>query len=264
MSTKISWCHKPGYAGETWNFITGCSKVSAGCQHCFAERMSLQFGWSKKPWSNQNAAENIIFHEDRLRKPYSWKNPTFCFVNSLSDVFHPLVKDEWLRLSFDVMRDLPQHIFAILTKRPERMATCEDWPSNVWAGTSVESQRVIDRLDVLRHCKASVRFVSFEPLITPIEKVNLRGIQWAIVGGESGPDFREMKHAWARDLRDQCVAAGVAFFFKQSASKRPESMPYLIEADGTKTEWHQYPGDPQVIPPREESPRPTISQLSLW
>ncbi len=235
--TKISWTN------ETWNPVTGCSKVSEGCKFCYAERISLMRGWSPKPWTKENAPVNVRLHPERLRKPYTYKKPSMVFVNSMSDLFHELVPDDFVAKVFEVMVDLPQHTFQILTKRPERAASWPGpWPTNVWMGTSIENARWAGRIDAIRRCGAAVRFISFEPLLGPIGRVDLSGIHWAIVGGESGPNFRPMDMAWARDLRDQCLAQGVAFFFKQDSGYRTELRPWLVEEDGSCFEWHQYPG----------------------
>lgn len=242
--TAISW------TDATWNPTTGCSKVSEGCRFCYAENMSLRFGWSKKPWSAANAAENVIEHPERLRKPYSLKVPSRIFVNSMSDLFHEQVSDEFIARVFEVMADLPQHTFQVLTKRPERAATWPGpWPVNIWQGTSVEDARVLHRVDSLRRCGAQTRFLSCEPLIGPLAGLNLDGIHWVIVGGESGRHLKDgpanprwMDHAWARDIRDRCVEAGTAFFFKQSSGLRTEMGTALIEVDGSRWKWQQYPG----------------------
>jgi len=243
MATLISW------TDETWNPTTGCSHVSDGCRYCYAETLSLRFGWSKKPWTHNNAAENVVLHPERLRKPYTWKGPKRVFVNSMSDLFHEHVPDEFIARVFAVMNDLPQHIFQVLTKRPERAATwLGPWAPNIWMGTSVEDRRVVHRIDHLRMCRAQTRFLSCEPLLGGLGDIDLTGIHWVIVGGESGlhirthPD-REMDHAWARRLRDQCQTAmpPVPFFFKQSSGIRTEMGTELIEEDGTTTLWREFP-----------------------
>jgi protein gp37 len=239
MTTNIGW------TDETWNPVTGCSKVSAGCDNCYAERLSLKFGWSKKPWTPENAAENVVLQPERLRKPYSWKEPKRVFVNSMSDLFHVEVPDDFIRRVYSAMEENHRHIYQILTKRPGRMARfiAQEWgttggyqPQFIWHGTSVEDSRVVGRIDALRRVNSAVRFLSLEPLIGDLGKLDLTGIHWVIVGGESGPNFRPMKPDWARSIRDQCVKAGVAFFYKQGSAFRSESNPYL---DGE--EWHEYP-----------------------
>lgn len=242
MSTKIRWTN------ETWNPTTGCSRVSAGCKHCYAEQLSLRFGWSSKPWTARNAALNVVLHPDRLHRPYSWRKPRRVFVNSMSDLFHPLIPDEYIKQVFAVMCDLPQHTFQILTKRPERAASWEGpWPRHIWMGTSVENARATERIDALRDCNAAVRFLSAEPLLGPLGVLDLTGIHWVIVGGESGPRHRRMHHEWARAIRDACLNQEVAFFFKQDSGPRTEMRPWL---DGLI--WEQYPDD--LAPPREAEP----------
>ncbi len=217
MSTRISW------TDETWNPTTGCSRVSEGCRFCYAEALSLRFGWSKKPWTHKNAPENIILHPERLNKPRTWKTPRRVFVNSMSDLFHELIPDGFIAQVFDIMNEFPQHTFQVLTKRPERAAAWRGpWTANIWVGTSIEDRHVLHRIDALRQCKAHVRFLSFEPLLGPIGDIDLTGIHWVIVGGESGPHYRTMDHGWVRKIRDQCVAHGIAFFFKQSAAPQSE------------------------------------------
>lgn len=238
-----------GWTDKSWNPVTGCSKVSDGCAHCYAELLSLRHGWSKKPWSNQNAGENVLLHPDRLREPYSWKKPVMVFACSMGDLFHDLVPDAFLSQIFTVMNDLPRHIFQILTKRPARAAHWPGpWTPNIWMGTSVEDSRVTHRIDILRHCPAHVKFISFEPLIGPVGEVDLSGYQWAIVGGESGPNFRQMDMAWARAIRDRCADQAVALFFKQDSSLAAGTRPYLVEVDGAKVEYKQYPGERATMP----------------
>lgn len=269
MTALIGWLWKKGYTGESWNFVTACSKVSEGCRNCYAERMALRFGWSKLPWTSQNAQANITIHEDRFDKPLHWAKPRMIFVNSMSDLFHDYVPDEVIARAFDIMGRLEcqKHIFIILTKRPVRAVKWQKWPINVWMGTSVEDARTTDRIAILRRCNASLKFVSFEPLLGPVGKIDLTGYGWAIVGGESGPDFRPMDHAWARAIRDQCVEQSVPLFFKQSASLQSGAGASLIEADGTRTTWRQWPGDVirQANTPSNqplEGPKP--QQLSLF
>ena len=249
MPTKISW------AQESWNPTTGCSKVSEGCRNCYAEALSLRFGWSKKPWTVRNAAENVILHPDRLRKPYSWKKPSMVFVNSMSDLFHELIPDTFVADVFRVMNDCPQHTFQILTKRPERAAEWPGpWAPNIWMGTSVEDQAAADlRIPHLLRCGAAVRFLSCEPLLAPVRLAPwIAGLRWVIVGGESGPGFRPMPHEWARAIRDQCADAGVAFFFKQSAAPRTEMGTALEEPGGSRWQWRQFPD--QLTPPVKIAP----------
>lgn len=183
MPTNSAW------TDETWNPIHGCSRVSAGCNNCYAERLSYErYGWTDEPWTPENAEENVTLEPERLEPggdghPSQFDEPMRIFVNSMSDVFHSQVPDEFVREMFAVMRNYPEHIFKILTKRPGRGANMAiDWPPNVWMGTSVEDERAVERLDLLRDCDADVLFVSFEPLIGPVGDVDLSGYDWVTVG----------------------------------------------------------------------------------
>lgn len=213
------------WTDATWNPVTGCSKVSPGCAHCYAERLSTRFQRTTKPWTPDNADENVVLHEARLLVPLSWRQPRMIFVNSMSDLFHELVPDEFIGRVFETMRRAPQHTYQILTKRPERMRDWfrgdvgRAWGSDplpqVWLGTSIENDRWVGRADFLRETPAAVRFISAEPLIGPLPSLNLTGIDWLIVGGESGSSHRPIREEWVLDLRDAAGRAEVAFFFKQ-------------------------------------------------
>ena len=236
QSTKISW------ADNTWNPVHGCSKVSAGCDNCYAETLSLRYGITKKAWTGENTDANIQLKPHKLREPYKLKRPSRVFVNSMSDLFHPKIPVDYREQIFDVMRDCPQHIFQVLTKRPRGAARyAGEWTQNIWQGTSVENRATLHRINSLRECGAKVRFLSLEPLLEDLGELNLDGIHWVIVGGESGKGFRPMPHEWARSLRDQCVEKGVPFFFKQSAAYRTEMGTELEEVDGTAIKWQQFP-----------------------
>lgn len=223
------------WTDATWNPVTGCSKVSPGCANCYAEALSLRFGRSKKPWTPANAAENVVFHPERLSMPLKWREPKMVFVNSMSDLFHELVPDEYVDRVYRIMDNAPQHTFQVLTKRPERMRRYtrgvparvnwwREWPlPNVWHGTSIENNRWVGRADELRGAMADVRFLSCEPLLGPLPDLDLTDLDWVIVGGESGHGHRPMDPDWVRDLRDRCVAAGVAFFFKQWGGRTPKA-----------------------------------------
>lgn len=218
QESNIAW------TDQTWNPTHGCSKVSAGCDNCYAERISRQYNHTEYEWMNEHAAENVSERPDKLEEPYDIE-PSRIFVNSMSDLFHSQVSEEFIREVFAVMRNCPEHVFQILTKRPGRAAHMTlEWPENVWMGTSVEDERVVERIDMLADTPAQTRFVSFEPLIGPVGELDLAAIDWAIVGGESGPDDarREMDHAWARDILRQCRRDDVAYFFKQSSARQPE------------------------------------------
>lgn len=241
--TKISW------TDVTWNPVFGCSKKSAGCAFCYAETIALKFKHSTLPWTGENARENVRLQRHKLHEPFKLKEPSRIFVNSMSDLFHPLVPDDYIAEVFEIMNSLPQHTFQVLTKRPERAARwAGPWGANIWMGTSVEDASVEGRIDALRECGAQTRFISAEPLIGPWERFDLRGIHWVIVGGESGfhmnrPEGRGrwMEHEWARQIRDACTAQDVAYFFKQSSGYKTELGTALEEYDGSAWEWHQYP-----------------------
>lgn len=218
QETKIAW------TDATWNPVHGCSRVSAGCDNCYAERISRQYGHTEHPWTNKFAAENVQIRPEKLEEPYALEEPSRIFVNSMSDLFHSQIPTSFIRDVFAVMRNCPEHIFQILTKRPGRAGHLDlTWPENVWLGTSVEDDRVTARIDLLRDTDAYTRFISFEPLIGPVGSVNLSGIDWAIVGGESGSGHRDMDHAWAREIYTQCQDQDVSFFFKQSSGQHPET-----------------------------------------
>ena len=201
---------------STWNPITGCTKTSPGCANCYAERMARRL----KAMGNPNYANGfeLTLHEHVLLLPLSWRKPQMIFVNSMSDLFHEDVPYAFIDSVFDVMRRASWHRFQVLTKRAERLSELArdiDWPPNVWMGVSVETARYASRIEQLRGTPARVKFVSFEPLLGPIPRCDLRGIDWGIVGGESGPRARPMKEDWVLQIRDQCLRLGVPFFFKQ-------------------------------------------------
>jgi protein gp37 len=211
---------------STWNPVTGCSKVSPGCAHCYAETLSRRFGWSSKPWTPANAVENVILHPERLETPLRWRRPRTIFVNSMSDIFHELVPLEFIERVFEVMETATQHTFQVLTKRAERaaeLAPLLPWPENVWMGVSIENNRWVHRADALRTVPAAVRFVSAEPLLGSLDQLDLEDIHWLIAGGESGPRHRLVDPAWVIGLRDRCEEAGVAFFLKQWGGRTPKA-----------------------------------------
>jgi protein gp37 len=221
------------WTDSTWNPVTGCSKVSPGCAHCYAERLSLRFGHSSKAWTPANAEENVVMHEARLLVPLSWRSPRRIFVNSMSDLFHELVPDVFIGRVFETMRRASHHKYQVLTKRPDRMRNwfrseagrrwAEDPLPHVWLGTSIENNRWVGRADALRETPAAVRFISAEPLLDRLDKLDLAGIDWLIVGGESGSSHRPIDEGWVRELRDMARAADVAFFFKQWGGRTPKA-----------------------------------------
>ena len=199
----------------TWNPMTGCTKVSPGCAHCYAETFAERFrGVPGHPYER---GFDLQLRPERLEQPLSWKQPRMIFVNSMSDLFHEDIELAYIREVFKVMRKANWHTFQILTKRSERMVEVAPrlpWSDNVWQGVSVENQRWTSRVDHLRKVPAKVRFLSCEPLLGPL-RLDLRDVHWVITGGESGPRARPMKPEWVREIRQQCEEAGVAFFFKQ-------------------------------------------------
>ena len=203
------------WTDATWNPVTGCTVVSPGCAHCYAKTFAERFrGVPGHPYEQ---GFDLKLWPGRLSVPHTWTKPKRVFVNSMSDLFHPDVPLDFIQQVFETMRTASRHQFQVLTKRPERareIANLLPWPENVWLGVSVENQRWTTRIDELRQIPAAVRFLSCEPLLGPL-RLDLRDIHWVIVGGESGPRARPMRADWAAEIRDQCAAANVAFFFKQ-------------------------------------------------
>ena len=210
QNSKIEWTE------STWNPVTGCTKISAGCKNCYAERMALRLKAAGSP--NYANGFKVTLHPHALEIPLRWKQPRTIFVNSMSDLFHKDVPFDFISKIFDIMRRAPHHRFQILTKRSNRLLKLSSkltWPENVWMGVTVENADCTFRIDDLRKTGAAIKFISFEPLLDPIPNIDLKGIDWVIVGGESGPKARPMKPEWATNIRDQCLSANVPFFFKQ-------------------------------------------------
>jgi protein gp37 len=210
LSSSIEW------TDSTWNPVTGCTKISSGCANCYAERMALRL----KAMGNPNYANgfSVTMHEDALELPLKWRKPQTIFVNSMSDLFHEDIPVEFILRIFDVMCRARWHYFQILTKRSKRMLELSPqlpWMPNIWMGVTVEEQNYTYRIDHLRRTGANVKFLSLEPLLGPISSLRLDGIDWVIVGGESGPKSRPMKKSWVIDIRNQCQEERVPFFFKQ-------------------------------------------------
>lgn len=211
QGSSIEWTE------ATWNPVTGCTKISAGCKNCYAERMAKRL----KAMGTPQYADGfkLTLQPEMLDLPLRWKKPRTIFVNSMSDLFHKDVPLEYIKRVFAVMNQCPQHTFQVLTKRPEIAAEYAGelvWSQNIWMGTSVENVIVVKRIESLRAIRdASVRFLSLEPLLGPLPRLNLDGIHWVIVGGESGPGARAMEEGWVKQIRTQCQAHGIAFFFKQ-------------------------------------------------
>ena len=201
---------------STWNPLTGCTKISLGCTNCYAERMAKRL----KAMGQEKYADGFQLreHPQVVGDPLKWKKPQVIFVNSMSDLFHKDVSVEFIQSVFKVMREAHWHKFQVLTKRAERLAELSpqiEWAENIWMGVSVENSDYTFRIDFLRKTNAKTKFLSLEPLLGPLPNMNLEGIDWAIVGGESGPKSRPIKEEWVTDIRDQCLASNTPFFFKQ-------------------------------------------------
>ena len=222
----------------TWNPVTGCTKISHGCKHCYAERMAKRL--REMGVNKYRDGFSVNVHESTLSDPLKWKQPRFVFVNSMSDLFHKSVPAEFIEKVFDVMDRAPQHRFQVLTKRPSRVAQMEgrlNWAPNVWLGVSIESERWMGRLATLKGTTAHVKFLSLEPLLGPLPNMELDGIDWVIVGGESGPGARPMEADWVRDIRDQCESNDVPFFFKQWGGVFKKKTGRTLD----NREWNQMP-----------------------
>jgi len=200
----------------TWNPVTGCTKISPGCKHCYAERMAKRLkAMGVESYANEF---KLTLQPQMLEQPLRWRTPRTVFVNSMSDLFHIDVPVGFIQKVFDVMRRAHWHTFQVLTKRSDRLLELDsqiDWPANVWMGVSVESEKYKFRIDQLRKTRAKTKFLSLEPLLGPLPNLKLKKIDWVIVGGESGPGARPMQHAWVEDIRNQCAETETAFFFKQ-------------------------------------------------
>jgi protein gp37 len=232
------------WTDATWNPVTGCTKVSPGCDHCYALTFAERFrGVPDHPYGQ---GFDLKLWPARLEAPLRWRRPRRIFVNSMSDLFHRDIPDEYIYRVFDVMARADWHIFQVLTKRSARLArmsTALPWAPHVWAGVSVETARYTWRVDQLRSVPAQVRFISAEPLLGPLHELNLDGIHWVITGGESGPGFRTCNPTWVRDLRDKCDAKGIAFFHKQWGGRTPKTGGRLL--DGRT--WDQMPPRPTPV-----------------
>lgn len=240
--TSIEWTE------TTWNPVTGCDRVSAGCDNCYALTMSarLKSMGSLKYQNDGNPVTSgpgfaVTTHPAALNVPRTWKKPSVVFVNSMSDLFHGKVPLSFIQSVFDVMRDTPQHTYQILTKRSlrlRRLAPAIDWPANVWMGVSVESPGALHRVEHLRAVPSAVRFLSCEPLIAPLPKMDLSGMDWVIVGGESGPGHRSMDEAWVQDIHNQCIETRTPFFFKQWGGQTPKRNGRTLDGQT----WDEMPG----------------------
>jgi protein gp37 len=228
---------------STWNPLTGCTKISPGCQHCYAERMALRLQAMRQP--NYANGFKLTLHERVLEKPIEWKTPQVIFVNSMSDLFHKDVPVNFIQQVFDVMRRANRHRFQLLTKRSERLLELSpqiDWPENVWMGVSVENADYTFRIDHLRQTGGRIKFLSLEPLLGPLYGLNLSGIDWVIVGGESGPRARPIAEEWVIDIRDQCRIVKVPFFFKQWGGMKRKKAGRVLQG----RTWDEMPQNTQV------------------
>jgi len=245
-NSSIEWTQ------ATWNPVTGCTKISQGCKHCYAERMAKRLqAMGKSQYQN---GFKLTLQPSMLDLPRKWKRPRVIFVNSMSDLFHEDVPLDYIKRVFDVMNECPQHTFQVLTKRPERAAQYAPdvcWSDNIWMGTSVENVLVRHRIASLREVPANVRFLSVEPLIGPIRNLALTGIHWVIVGGESGPGARPIEADWVRYIRDRCVERGVPFFFKQWGGVNKKAAGR--ELDGRT--WDDLPCGIRTVEPEESDER---------
>lgn len=232
QNSKIEWTE------STWNPVTGCSKISVGCKNCYAERMALRLRAAGSP--NYANGFKVTLHPHALEIPLRWKQPRTIFVNSMSDLFHKDVPFDFISKVFDVMCRAFHHRFQILTKRSSRLLKLSSrltWPKNVWMGVTAENSDCTFRIDDLRKTGAAIKFISFEPLLDSIANINLEGINWVIVGGESGPKARPMESKWVTNIRDQCLSADVSFFFKQWGGKNKKKTGRLL---GGRT-WDETP-----------------------
>jgi len=238
QNSAIEWTE------ATWNPLTGCTKISPGCKHCYAERMALRLQAMNNP-SYRNGFQ-LTIHEHLVETPLRWKKPQMIFVNSMSDLFHEDVPLEFIQQVIDTMRRASWHRFQVLTKRSERLRQLDpliDWPGNVWMGVSVERADYQYRIDDLRATNAAVRFLSLEPLLGPLPNLDLTGVQWVIVGGESGPGARPIQESWVLGIRDQCLKAKVPFFFKQWGGFNKKKNGRLLEG----RTWDQFPKDAATL-----------------
>jgi protein gp37 len=232
VNSSIEW------TDSTWNPVTGCDKISPGCLHCYAERIAARL----KAMGLRNYANGfkLTLHPESLELPLKWKNPKLVFVNSMSDLFHSSVPEEFIQSIFRTMNRACWHRFQVLTKRSDRLREMSkrlSWGENIWVGVSIENSNYTYRIEDLRQVGAKTKFLSLEPLLGPIPQLNLEGIDWVIVGGESGPGARVLKEEWVKAVRDCCVEHGVPFFFKQWGGKRKKAKGRNLEG----RTWDQIP-----------------------
>jgi len=231
------------WTDATWNPVTGCTKISPGCKHCYAERLARRLQLMGQ--ANYRNGFKVTLQPHMLELPLRWKAPRRIFVNSMSDLFHEDVPTDYVKRVFDVMVRAHWHQFQVLTKRADRLRKLNrelPWPTNVWQGVSVESDRYLDRVDDLRCTNAAVKFLSLEPLLEELPNLDLRGIDWVIVGGESGPGARPIEKRWVIGIRERCKRAGVAFFFKQWGGVQKSKTGRTLEG----RTWDEMPADPAL------------------
>jgi protein gp37 len=237
-ASSIEWTE------STWNPLTGCTKVSAGCKNCYAERMAKRL--QAMGLEKYKEGFHLALHPETLDEPLNWLKPQIIFVNSMSDLLHRDVPMDFILQIFDVMHCAHWHQFQILTKRPERLRELDariTWPKNVWMGVSVENDDVTYRIDLLRQIHAKIKFLSLEPLLGPLPNLDLSGIHWVIVGGESGPCSRPIAQEWVRDIRDQCNHVHVPFFFKQWGGTRKKKTGRLLD----NRTWNGLPKEVAIV-----------------
>lgn len=232
LGTSIEWTE------STWNPVTGCSKISAGCANCYAERMARRLKAVGVP--NYANGFEVTLHEELLKLPLKWRKPKIVFVNSMSDLFHEKIPDGFILRIFDVMNRASWHRFQILTKRPDRLSRMSPdlpWADNIWMGVTVEDRKCAFRIEHLRKTRASIKFISMEPLLEPIAELELTGIDWVIVGGESGPGARPLNEEWVMDIKGKCQTLNIPFFFKQWGGVNKKKSGRLLEG----RLWNQMP-----------------------
>jgi len=232
IATSIEWTE------STWNPVTGCSKISAGCANCYAERMARRLKAAGVP--NYANGFEVALHEELLKLPLKWRKPKIIFVNSMSDLFHEKIPDDFIARIFDIMNRASWHRFQILTKRSDRlsrMSPALPWADNIWMGVTVEDRKCAFRIEHLRKTRASIKFISMEPLLEPMAELDLMGIDWIIVGGESGPGARPLNEDWVMDIKAKCQTSNIPFFFKQWGGVNKKKRGRLLEG----RLWNQMP-----------------------
>lgn len=231
--SKIEWTE------STWNPVTGCTKISKGCENCYAEKMAKRLG-GRYGYPQENPFQ-VTLHPNRLLQPLKWKGNHLIFVCSMGDIFHKDVPEEFILKILNIIKETPNHTYQILTKRAKRMLNVSEkigsWPANVWTGVTVESKSCIERIDTLKQVKSAVRFISCEPLLNDLGILDLRKINWVIVGGESGFKARPMLPLWAKNIRDQCLKADIPYFFKQWGGLNKKKAGRTLDGK----EWNQMP-----------------------